>query len=173
MAADINGDGKDEIVLETAWGPSGTRRIHVLNGLGEEESGWPIDLDPSGWIPSGYMERQVGMALGDIDRDGELELVISHSILNFGTVAPSPTFLMNMQGDILPGWPLETYYLSRPTIVDLDLDGDGIPQLILRVRDSGGTHLHGFDLDFEQPGDVEVLWFDRHHSAKHSRWLYH
>src|SRR5512140_569343 len=63
-AADLDGDGRDEVVIG-----SDDDRLWVLKGDGTNATGWPKVL------PFGF---RASPALGDLDGDGDLEIVIGN-----------------------------------------------------------------------------------------------
>jgi Peptidase family C25/FlgD Ig-like domain/FG-GAP-like repeat len=61
--ADIDQDGKDEVII-----PAQDKKLYVLNEVAADEPGWPRTL-PN--YPGG------GVAVGDIDANGDLEIVVT------------------------------------------------------------------------------------------------
>jgi hypothetical protein len=84
VAVDLDGDGVEELVVATTDG-----RVHALRGDGTSVAGWPVATDlleyrypnseayRGGWISAEIRESigAGGVAVGDLDRDGELEVV--------------------------------------------------------------------------------------------------
>jgi len=123
-AADIDGDGYDELVLTTTnrgW-------VVALNGDGTPVPGWPPSL---GIEP----EATARVALGDIDRvdDGLPEVVVA---LDDGTL-----HVLDGRGDPIDGWPVVTpgRTAARPALADLD--GDGYLEILIA---SGDSHVRAY-----------------------------
>jgi VCBS repeat protein len=138
VAADIDGDGRKELVVSV---PSG--QILVLRPDGTTLPGWPVTfagLDQPAF-PMG------DAAVGDLDGDGSPDIVTC-------VVAGSPLrrnflYALRADGSSLPGWPVElrnagTDYFScssTPTLL-ADLDEDGALEVYRGMN--RGTIL-GFD----------------------------
>jgi hypothetical protein len=151
--ADIDGDGKKEIIIATQ-----DMKLYVFNETGGNEPGWPVAL------PS-YAAG--GIAVGDIDNNGDLEIVVT--VRNVGDIIaynhngtemwhtwinsnlffnPSPVladltgdgklealcpssngklFAIQYDGSNAPGWPVfystHTYTESSPVVGDVNGDG--------------------------------------------------
>jgi len=104
---DLDSDGDMEILVNVRNHPQGW--VYVYNGDGSVYEGFPQELD---YIPG------AGISVGDITGDGIPEIVaLSYNMLH----------VFDLQGDILPGFPVEntgyTYSYSQPIIYDLDDDG--------------------------------------------------
>ncbi len=112
--ADVNGDGAGEIILAT-MGPIGTPfssgSVHVLDMSGNNLSGWPVLLGNNLPIAG------ASVAVGDIDDNGDMELVVEGWFR---------LHVWNHDGTTFPGWPkaLATTLTASPALADLDGDGD-------------------------------------------------
>lgn len=134
--ADIDADGRMEIVIG-----AGTvkREICTQGGVialehdGSVKKGWPFltkdnDIPPAGCRDSVFATP----ALGDLDKDGDLEIV-------FGSF-DKRIYALDHRGRILPGFPPDSYHFQRfgwpniqgrladtiwssPALADLDGDG--------------------------------------------------
>ncbi len=114
VLADIDDDGLKEIIVGD---DSGT--LHVLNINGEENEGWPVQLDP---------ETDFAVisspGVGDIDGDGVDEIVLPA----YYWVGNDPTgciYVFNADGTAQSGWPacVNGEFKSAPALYDLDDDG--------------------------------------------------
>jgi len=157
--ADIDGDGKDEVIIATQ-----DKKLYVLNEMAADEPGWPRTLAN---FAGG------GVAVGDIDNNGDLEIVVTTrgtgeitALHHNNTVMwqrwvsiglffnPSPTladlsgdgkleaiiaasngrlYAFQFNGTELPGWPVvysnTTYTESSPVVADVS--GDGMVDVLL------------------------------------------
>ncbi len=157
--ADIDADGKDEIIVCAQ-----DKKLYVLNEVGADEPGWPRTLLN---YPGG------GIAVGDIDNNGDLEIVVTtrgsgetYALNHDNTVMwqrwlqcnlffnPSPSladltgdgkletliaasngrlYAVQYDGSDVPGWPViyapSSYTESSPVIADVS--GDGLLDVIL------------------------------------------
>lgn len=103
---DLDGDGKDEIIVGTRGG-----LVYALNDDTTAVPGWPF-----------AMPGEMGGAVvaGHIDADPNLEVVVR--------AAGGEVYLLNHDGTIAPGWPLvipytDAYFRPSPALADLDNDG--------------------------------------------------
>jgi hypothetical protein len=115
---DIDDDGELEIAFATEVSSlDKIAKIFVLNADSTNANGWPIEVANT---------VNGGVALGDLDRDGKLELSVC-TIGGSGFV-----YLWNGEsGTPLPGWPqvaTNTSFNTNPVFGDID--GNGIPDLI-------------------------------------------
>lgn len=116
--ADVNGDQLMEIIVSERMSPAGA--VHVLQLDGSEwNSNWPVNL---GATPA------VTPAVGDVDGDGEMEIVV-HST--------EGRYVFDLEGQAEAGFPQITdpdqrYSFQSPILVDLDEDN--------RLEIVGNTH---------------------------------
>ncbi len=184
--ADINGDGFNDIIV----GTSGDL-LHVFDASGNSLSGFPVDLGSDIKTPpvvtdltgDGILEiiagQQRGMvyalshtgavlwnhqlaqipiltghAVFDYNQDGLMETVY---ILPDGRVS-----VLDHAGNMLEGWPqsLATTCYSQPVIADLD--GDGVPEIILG---DDSDDLYAFHIDGTLLPNFPITQGDRVHCA--------
>jgi hypothetical protein len=143
--ADLDEDGKLEIVIGAdthAEGPPINTpdggALHVFRLNGSELPGFPR-----------YVNQTImsSPAIGDIDGDGHLDIVVGGGRYYQGTVGRQ-VYAWRRDGTSLPGWPVSTtgQVFSSPALADLT--GDGVPEVIVSDdRDTltgTGPYLYAF-----------------------------
>jgi len=116
--ADLNGDGVDEILISTY-----SAGFYVYDGDGNLMPGFPVTL--VGNAPA-------SPAVGDIDNDGDMEIVQ-------GTW--TSLYVLNANGTNYPGFPIPMYVTQTAALEDLDLDGD------LEIIVPSGSSMHVLNHD--------------------------
>jgi len=144
--ADLNGDDTLEIIVgERDW-PLG--HLHVLRHNGTEFPGlWPCSLDH---VPA------MGAAVGDINRDGQPEIVYA---------SYNSLYVFQPDGTLLPGWPQTNpgggyFSYQSPALADVDYD-DTLEIVVAEHRDGQGVYV------FRHDGTIMPGW--PHYFA---RWTY-
>ncbi len=136
---DLDGDGTLEIVVTTLRG-----HVHVFDETGARRDGFPQSLDPllslpESTSPSRVVDRAIGSspALGDLDGDGDLEIVIGSM--------DGHLYAWHDDGELVDGWPVALSWEGHeqwPTarIVGTpalgDVDGDGIVDAVVGTNES-------------------------------------
>jgi subtilisin family serine protease len=152
LCLDVDGDGRNEIIeasitLDDEYYYDGTISIWKDDGTALE--GWPAELEGGLWAS--------GIAVGDIDGDGDYEIVV---VDDYSVMA---TALHADSGKTVDGeWPIDVgdywyaYIIGSPVLADLDGDGDSeiIVALDEESRDSDGL--------FAIQGDGTYLWQRRY-----------
>ena len=155
ICLDVDGDGRNEIV-EASYTMiddyyEGT--ISIWKDDGTALNGWPVVLGTDVWTSM----VASGLAVGDIDGDGDYEIVV---VDDYSVMA---TALHVESGKTVDGeWPIDVggywyaYIIGSPVLADLDGDGDSeiIVALDEESRDSDGL--------FAIQGDGTYLWQRRY-----------
>ncbi|MEA3467346.1 MAG: VCBS repeat-containing protein [Thermodesulfobacteriota bacterium] len=130
---DLDGDGDLEIVVAGI-----DRRIYAWHHTGKAVAGWPIYRYDAAGNDVGDPLTRGGLsspALGDLDRDGKLEVVVATMSPPWDRSQPvsstNPDYhyatLWAFNGDstYVPGFPIKTeqWFHSSPALGDIDKDG--------------------------------------------------
>jgi hypothetical protein len=123
---DLNGDGALDLVI----GNNGQRSQVLLNrNDGTGAFAQPVDLDPSG-----AARKTFSSAVGDLNGDGALDIVLANSGESVsGQFIPQPSQIFLNDGHGAFGAPHELPGSGRPTrsIALADLNGDGALDIVL------------------------------------------
>ena len=175
LCLDVDGDGRNEIVQasmiwdEDSYWSEGS--ITIWKEDGTTLPNWPMAEESNLWGLTAS-----GMAVGDIDGDGDYEIVVVDDYMVMATALHVESGQM-VEGD----WPLEVgdywyaYIIGSPILADLDGDGDSeiIVALDEESRESDGLYAIQGDgtflwqrrytsegpmsvADFDGDGDVEI-----------------
>ncbi|MCK4653521.1 MAG: T9SS type A sorting domain-containing protein [Candidatus Cloacimonetes bacterium] len=113
--ADIDNDGEYEFIAGTYQGPvvPESFEIYAWNMDGSVVEGFPFET-------CGVVKA--APAVGDLDNDGQLEIVaVAYSETNEDSL-----YVLDAEGNLKPGWPVTVHYgrLSTPALGDIDGDED-------------------------------------------------
>lgn len=151
ICMDVDGDGTKEIIqsslrFDDYWG---TGRVNIWRADGNSLPNWPVEFEYF-WPTS--------VAVGDIDGDGDFEVVIASMIDN-------EMYAYHVEsGKIVEGeWPVRFgswfgYVSAGPILADLE--GNGVSDIIIAL-DSDSSHDGGL---FAFRGDGSLLWERRYTS---------
>lgn len=139
---DLNGDGVMEIVFYD-W----SQRIYVVQQDGTDYPGFPVRYGIGSSMSPGP-----SVALGDLDDDGQLEILFAVNIsgdkstlLAFDTDVTGGT-----SGQLLTGWPLDVPGSSEGSPVLGDIDGDASPDVLFGIgggSEDAPNNLYAFHAD--------------------------
>ncbi len=100
--ADINGDGRDELIVADANG-----LVHAFRSRGGELKGWPVKErrveTPNGPVRAGLLSSP---AVADLLGDGKQDVVVGG--------AEGYVYAWGPNGSALPGWPVHTSAFQGP-----------------------------------------------------------
>jgi hypothetical protein len=126
LAADLNGDGRKEVVAAIPTTDWTQLILRVFNADGTPFLGWPTTTISSG----AYLAFAT-----DLDRDGRMELVVA----TYASRKPGISLYVE-PGVVRPGWPVQGAYAEAVA----DLDRDGFDE-ILAMREDGRFLILGSD----------------------------
>lgn len=115
--ADLDKDGALEIIFATDNNPGYTPPyyLYVFNSDGSIRKGFPVEA---------AQNMQSSPAIGDIDDDGWLDIVVGTG--GYESSGGNKVYVWDRNGSPLPGWPKKTGgdMPASPALGDLDGDGD-------------------------------------------------
>ena len=166
---DLDNDGVKEIVVFTS-----ARWVYAIRQDGTNQPGFPV-------FPGLYAatEWTTSPALGDLDDDGNLEIVIAGN----QTGKLSALWALDTDGTVMTGWPQTLPGSSEGSPVLGDINGDGGVDVVhgigggdstapnnLYAFNANGTSIDGFPMslggplmpsaiitDFDRDGDVDLI----------------
>ena len=144
--ADIDNDGEFEFIAGTYQGPVVPESFEIY--------AWNID----GSVVDGFPFQTCGVvkaapAIGDLDNDGQLEIVaVAYSETNEDSL-----YVIDAEGNLTPGWPVTVSYgrLSSPALGDID--GDADLEILIGGYVSYPTYLEKL-FAFHHDGNVVTNW---------------
>ena len=152
--ADIDGDGRMELVFGGTKDSLGQGTLWVLKDDGTVAPGWPLRVPLADF--SGC-----NVVIANFDSDTTTLEILAASRLH-------GVYLISHDGEVLPGWPISGYYFWEygSYCAAADFDGDGICEAIiagsynLGIHRADGTPLPGWPLSLgsstEYPGNPTI-----------------
>jgi hypothetical protein len=117
-AADLDNNGKLETII--AANSDTQTFLHVFQPDGTERPGWPLTLFNSNMASQSYL------AVGDLNQDGQKEIVYAHESYLYVFNAGASNFSN--------AWPMQTLpaneNLGFNAVAIGDVDGDGFPEIV-------------------------------------------
>lgn len=127
--ADVNGDGHPDIVVATNDG-------HVVAVNHQGTVLWNTDIAGAFGMEPGTQEITSSPAVGDVDADGKMEVVVGVGTIRTTTCTQGGMVMLDHQGRMEAGWPqladdwsiapagCRDSIFSSPALGDMDRDGD-------------------------------------------------
>lgn len=175
VIANIDGERDQELIFVTRYNTGvicggNENKIYIYKQNGQLLSGWPQRLS---------CVLQGTPAVGDIDQNGDVEIVVSTHAFGFATT--SDLYVFNHDGTAFPGWPKQGVAdFSSPVLADIDRNDGGKLEILQGGVDGGarfsifnhdGTLVPGFPVrgirsfsyspavgDIDGDGNVEVVF---------------
>ncbi len=132
--ADLDANGDLEIIAQEGDPGSQGYRMWVWHHDGTVVSGWPRAIAADG------QSSRSSPAVGDLDRDGDLEIATATSDGRLHVLAAN--------GIELPGWPRATggvQPIASPSVIDMN--ADGAEEIFLTYWLANAQYIAGWDLE--------------------------
>jgi len=159
--ADLNNDGELEIIIAHVIYNEQTRSRYTRLYEIDNEGGFIKNDTGENWIREFPILVNPNPVLGDVDGDGQIEIVVAGSTL---------IYVLEKDGTDLSGWPRETG-LVEPDIIAAtpaidDIDGDGYCEIVAAAN----SLIYVFDLPGEYNPE-KIPWPMYQHDVRHTASL--
>ena len=165
VLGDLDNDGDLEIIVgDSNSYEIGNASFYVFNYNGTNFGGWPKEIEDA-WF-------NTPPALGDLDNDGDLEIVATSSGgAVYKGMAPYNVFVWHNNGTNFAGWPKEVNsYASGPVLADVD--GDSKQEIIVQtdegkiyIWNEDGTNVEGWPKGIPERITEEEPFNERKHPS--------
>ncbi len=149
---DLDNDGANEIVINAYYSTNSNDSLYVIDGAGNIKSGWPLCVRKS---------LLASPALGDIDKDGDLEILLG------GDWPSCQLHAFHHDGSAVVNWPVPLLsggsIKSSPVIADIDGDTSQV-EILIKVCD----YICGFHADASVVSGFPYYISDQSHSGTYS-----
>ncbi|MFN2428514.1 MAG: FG-GAP-like repeat-containing protein, partial [Cryomorphaceae bacterium] len=148
---DMDGDGEWDIAVNNAGVSIYSGRTYLLNADGTDKPGWPVNFDDHWMINAPVM--------ADVNGDGVMEIIAGERISGSAGLL----HVLDITGEELEGWPIETTATVAFTPSVGDINNDGVTDVIsglstdgsLYAFDASGNILEGFP---QVPADASLSY---------------
>ena len=178
VIANVNGGSDKEVIvasekrggLPQCGDPE--HKIYVYGSNGQLLPGWPQTVNCA----------PAGISTGDVDSNGDMEIIISTHTPFLGPQPNKELYIFNHDGPMLPGWPQMVSGESYPSLADIDKNDNGRLEIVqidgngtMYVLNDNGTLLAGWPqtvssswywhsdpaiADVDSNGDMEIVVID-------------
>ncbi|MEO0532206.1 MAG: VCBS repeat-containing protein [Planctomycetota bacterium] len=146
---DLTGDGSPEVLLQAGGGLYAAELSPHVNGLWE-------------WVRLARLRSDEGIGVGDIDNDGDLDLVVGDLAVDSEVEHPTRLLWLENPGGLQPPWRKHSIGSTEHAIdrVEVgDLDADGWPDIVVSIERYPG----------DAP-DASLYWFARNSPGRNAEW---
>ena len=152
--ADLDGDGDHEIIIAGIWSYSDGAVIVFEEDGTVFGTGWPVILETE----TTHLVTDASLAVGDLDADGDQEIVYTDWVQPPGTglVGPSRIQVFNADGSVPAGWEESIVVNPARRPVLADLYNDGMLEIIVSTWGAFSSHLHIYSASGQNLGWVPV-----------------
>ncbi|MBU2477054.1 S8 family serine peptidase, partial [Candidatus Micrarchaeota archaeon] len=159
VIADLDNDGEKEILFGDSIGS-----VYALNADGSNVNGWPISIfnDPTGEFSE--LISILGLSLGDLDLDGDIEVVFTGSTVFedtlWGTWLLECLWVLNSDGSIFNDFPVcgdytnfKTSFWGLPILANIDSD----PEMEIITPAGGGWYVNNLAANYAVNIDGSIV----------------